>query len=132
MVQSRNTFGKNERLKSVIVLNRAFSEGSKLQALPLLVRYTHSTFDAPFPYQVATTVSKRRFKRAVDRNRIKRLLREAWRLEKHRLLVDWSVGDPQRALVFVYIGREIPTFEECQHNIRKIIDVLIDNPIAKS
>ena len=132
MVQSRNTFGKNERLKSVIVLNRAFSEGSKLQAKSLLVRYTQSTFDAPFPYQVATTVSKRRFKRAVDRNRIKRLLREAWRLEKNRLLVNWSLGDPQRALVFVYIGREIPTFEECQHNIRKIIDVLIDNPIAKS
>jgi ribonuclease P protein component len=132
MVQSRNTFGKNERLKSVIVLNRAFSEGSKLQAKSILVRYTQSTFDAPFPYQVATTVSKRRFKRAVDRNRIKRLLREAWRLEKNRLLVNWSLGDPQRALVFVYIGREIPTFEECQHNIRKIIDVLIDNPIAKS
>lgn len=132
MGQSRNTFGKNERLKSVIVLDRAFAEGSKLKAFPLLVRYTHSTFDAQFPYQVATTVSKRRFNRAVDRNRIKRLLREAWRLEKHRLLVDWSPGDPQRALVLIYVGKEIPTFEECQNNIRKIIDVLIDTPITKS
>tara|TARA_B110000046_G_C12885533_1_gene352024 strand:+ start:282 stop:686 length:405 start_codon:yes stop_codon:yes gene_type:complete len=132
MGQSRNTFGKNERLKSVIVLDRAFAEGAKLKAASILVRYTDSSFDAPFPYQVATTVSKRRFKRAVDRNRIKRLLREAWRLEKHRLLVDWSAGDPQRALVFIYIGREIPTFEACQNNIRKIIDVLIDHPIEKS
>ena len=132
MRQSRNTFGKNERLKSVIVLDRAFAEGAKFKARSILVRYTNNSFDAPCPYQVATTVSKRRFKRAVDRNRIKRLLREAWRLEKHRLLVDWSVGDPQRALVFIYIGREIPTFEACQHNIRKIIDVLIENPIEKS
>ena len=132
MRQSRNTFGKNERLKSVIVLDRAFAEGAKLKARSILVRYTKSSFDAPCPYQVATTVSKRRFKRAVDRNRIKRLLREAWRLEKHRLLVGWSVGDPQRALVFIYIGREIPTFEACQHNIRKIIDVLIETPIEKS
>ena len=132
MGQIRNTFGKHERLKSVIVLDRAFSEGSKLNVFPLLVRYTHNIFEAQFPYQVATTVSKRRFKRAVDRNRIKRLLREAWRLEKHRLLVGWSPGDPQRALVFIYVGKEIPTFEECQHNIRKIIDVLIDNPIEKS
>lgn len=132
MRQSRNTFGKNERLKSVIVLDRAFAEGAKLKARSILVRYTNSSFDAPCPYQVATTVSKRRFKRAVDRNRIKRLLREAWRLEKHRLLVGWSVGDPQRALVFIYIGREIPTFEACQHNIRKIIDVLIETPIEKS
>ena len=132
MGQIRNTFGKNERLKSVIVLDRVFSEGSKLNVFPILIRYTHSTFEAQFPYQVATTVSKRRFKRAVDRNRIKRLLREAWRLEKYRHLVDWSPGDPQRALVFIYVGKEIPTFEECQHNIRKIIDVLIDNPIEKS
>jgi hypothetical protein len=35
-------------------------------------------------------------------------------------------------LVFIYIGREIPTFEACQNNIRKIIDVLIDHPIEKS
>jgi ribonuclease P protein component len=83
MVQTRYTFKKGERLKSVIAINRAFSEGSKVVKFPFLVRYTHTTFDADFPYQIATTVSKRRFKRAVDRNRIKRLMREAWRLEKH-------------------------------------------------
>jgi ribonuclease P protein component len=131
MGRQRNTFGKGERLKSVIVFDRAFSEGSKLKAFPLLVRYTNSSFDEKVPYQVATTVSKRRFKRAVDRNRIKRLLREAWRLEKHRLLIDWTPGDPQRAIVFIYVGSTSPTFEQCQSNIRKIVSVLIDAPITK-
>ncbi|PCJ80347.1 MAG: ribonuclease P protein component [Bacteroidetes bacterium] len=131
MGRQLNTFGRGERLKSVIVFDRAFSEGSKLKAFPILVRYTHSSFDAEVPYQVATTVSKRKFKRAVDRNRIKRLMREAWRLEKHRLLQYWTPGDPQRAIVFIYVGKQIPTFEQCKDNIRKIVNVLIDSPIEK-
>jgi len=129
MVQTRYTFKKGERLKSVIAINRAFSEGSKVVKFPFLVRYTHTTFDADFPYQIATTVSKRRFKRAVDRNRIKRLMREAWRLEKPRLLANWEKGGVQHAIVFVYIGKEIPNFDQCKNNICKIVDVLIDNPI---
>lgn len=129
MVQTRYTFKKGERLKSVIAINRAFYEGSKVVKFPFLVRYTHTTFDADFPYQIAITVSKRRFKRAVDRNRIKRLMREAWRLEKPRLLANWGKGGAQHAIVFVYIGKEIPTFDQCKNNICKIVDVLIDNPI---
>ena len=129
MGQTRYTFKKGERLKSVIAMNRAFSEGSKVIQFPFLVRYTHTVFDADFPYQIATTVSKRRFKRAVDRNRIKRLIREAWRLEKPRLLVNWKKGGSQHAIVFIYIGKEIPTFDQCKNNICKIVDVLIDNPI---
>ena len=129
MVQTRFTFKKGERLKSVIAINRAFSEGSKVVKFPFLVRYTHTTFDADFPYQIATTVSKRRFKRAVDRNRIKRLMREAWRLEKPRLLANWEKGGVQHAIVFVYIGKEIPNFDQCKNNICKIVDVLIDHPI---
>ena len=129
MGQTRYTFKKGERLKSVIAMNRAFSEGSKVLQFPFLVRYTHTVFDADFPYQIATTVSKRRFKRAVDRNRIKRLMREAWRLEKPRLLMNWKKGGSQYAIVFIYIGKEIPTFDQCKNNICKIVDVLIDNPI---
>ena len=129
MVQTRYTFKKGERLKSVIAINRAFSEGAKVVKFPFLVRYTHTTFDADSPYQIAITVSKRSFKRAVDRNRIKRLMREAWRLEKPRLLANWGKGGAQHAIVFVYIGKEIPTFDQCNNNICKIVDVLIDNPI---
>tara|TARA_B100000780_G_scaffold73554_1_gene49368 strand:- start:2769 stop:3176 length:408 start_codon:yes stop_codon:yes gene_type:complete len=131
MAQTSYTFKKSERLKSVIAMNRAFSEGSKVVRFPFLVRYTHTTFEADFPYQIATTVSKRRFKRAVDRNRIKRLMREAWRLEKPRLTSNWEKGGDQHAIVFVYIGKEIPTFDECQNNICKIVDVLIKHPIER-
>jgi len=111
----KHTYGKDQRLKSVIVLDRAFTEGKKIKAFPILARYTDTSFESNHPYQVATTVSKR-----------KRLMREAWRLEKHRLEEVWSEEESQRALVLIYVGKEIPSFEDCSHNIRKIIDVLLE------
>ena len=97
-----------------------------MKAYPILARYTDTTFESDHPFQVATTVSKRRFRKAVSRNRIKRLMREAWRLEKHRLEKDWKKEGPQKALVLIYVGSEIPTFEKCADTIKKIVDVLMD------
>ena len=126
MAHCKHTYGKDQRLKSVLVFERVFTEGEKIKAFPILARHTTSSFDANVPFQVATTVSKRIFRKAVSRNRIKRLLREAWRLEKHRLETDWTKGDPQGALVLIYVGSEIPTFENCADTIRKIVDVLLE------
>jgi len=126
MAHCKHTYGKAQKLKSVLVFDRVFAEGEKIKAFPILARHTTSSFDANVPFQVATTVSKRRFRKAVSRNRIKRLMREAWRLEKHRLETDWTKGDPQGALVLIYVGREIPTFENCADTIRKIVDVLLE------
>ena len=71
------------------------------------------------PFQAAFSVGKRRFRRAVDRNRIKRLLREAWRLEKGELAKNWESGSPQWAVVFIFVGNEIPSFSDCQHLIQR-------------
>ena len=127
MAHCRHTYGKDQRLKSVLTLERVFAEGEKIKAFPILARHTESTFDAEVPFQVATTVSKRRFRKAVSRNRIKRLMREAWRLEKHRLEENWSKGDKQGAIVLIYVGNKIPTFEKCANTISRIVDVLLMN-----
>ncbi|MBM71835.1 MAG: ribonuclease P protein component [Crocinitomicaceae bacterium] len=126
MAHCKHTYGKDQRLKSVLIFDQVFTRGEKIKAFPILARHTTSTFDANVPFQVATTVSKRRFRKAVSRNRIKRLMREAWRLEKHRLETDWTKGDPQGALILIYVGHEIPTFENCADTIRKIVDVLLE------
>ena len=67
------------------------------------------------------TVSKKKFRRAVDRNRIKRLMREAWRLEKpaleNRLLTD----EKQRAIVFIFVGNELPKLDEVQSAIASLV-----------
>ncbi len=131
MAHRKHTYGKDQRLKSVIVLDRVFGMGEKVKSFPILARYTSSCFEAEVPFQVATTVSKKRFRKAVTRNRIKRLMREAWRLEKHRIEENWKKGDSQYALVLTYVGNEIPDFEKCANTIRKIVDVLLDKKIIQ-
>jgi ribonuclease P protein component len=103
----------------------------KIKGHPIIARYTQSSFETECPFQVATTVSKRRFRKAVSRSRIKRLMRETWRLEKYRLLESWTPGDKKWGLVFIYVGRDIPTFDECSHNIRQIVDVLLEHQILE-
>lgn len=66
-------------------------------------------------------MSKRSFKRAVDRNRIKRLMREAWRLQKHRLYAALNAQEKQRGLVLIYVGKELPNFEEMQACMERLI-----------
>lgn len=126
MTPVKHTFGKKEKLKSKIALERTFTQGRKVKAYPIIARLSESTHEGDFPFQVATTVSKRKFRKAVSRNRIKRLMREAWRLNKHKLESNWKSGDSKEALIFLYIGNHIPTFEECMNNIGKIVDVLVD------
>jgi ribonuclease P protein component len=122
------TFPRSERLKSKKILERTFAEGEKLKAWPLVVRRLKTELPEEVPCQVMVSVSKRLFKRAVDRNRIKRLLRENWRLQKNRLIESWAADETQNAIVFIYMGKEMPTFEI----IEKSMGIAIDKMISKS
>ena len=77
------------------------------------------------PCQTLVSVSKRNFKRAVDRNRIKRLMREAWRLQKPALYSVLREHEKQRALVLIYVGRELPTFEGMQASVDVLIKKMV-------
>ena len=67
---------------------------------------------APFPaLQTGFTVSSRQFKKAVDRNRIKRLMREAYRLQKNDLLLKLNTSQKQLAVFFIYVGNELPEYQ---------------------
>lgn len=72
------------------------------------------------------SVSKKRFKRAVDRNRVKRLLREAWRLNKVELEKKLIQDEKQFAIVFIFVGAEIPTFEKVEKCMKELIQQLLD------
>ena len=109
---------KGERLKSAALMDLAFKQGVKIKAFPVLVRATTAPLTQEVPFQAAFTVGKKRFRRAVDRNRIKRLLREAWRVEKTALAKNWQPGAPQWAVVFIFVGQEVPSFDDCRRWVR--------------
>ena len=80
-------FGKLEKLKSKKQIDLLFKEGRSVVAFPLRVKYQFlSVAEARAPVQAGVSVSKKSFRHAVDRNRIKRLIREAYRLQKGTLL----------------------------------------------
>lgn len=102
------TLGKAERLKSVVRIENLFKSGKSFVAFPFIVYYTvDSDFDKDGS-QMMVSVGKRLFKHAVDRNRLKRLTREAFRLRRQRFDDLFSA---HYSVAFVYKGRQMTSFE---------------------
>ena len=103
----KNSFPKNEKLKRQKLIERLFSEGTSHKSFPLKVFYlVDSNLEST---QAAFSVPKRNFKNAVDRNRIKRQMREAYRLQKNHFETN---NGKKLAVLFVYMGRKLPAFKE--------------------
>ncbi len=99
-----------------------FSANNKLAGYPLLLLYLPSTgFRPEAPVQTAFSVPRRKIKKAVKRNRIKRLMREAWRLNKHVLYEALQEQEKSYDFVFIYIGQEEnPAFRQMEKAVKKL------------
>jgi len=104
------TFQKGERLCSQKIIGELFTTGESFLAYPLKVVFLKTELSESFPVQAAFTVSKRNFKRAVDRNLLKRRMREAYRLNKPDLYNQIAEKNLQIAIMFVYIGKDISEY----------------------
>lgn len=82
----RFTFPAAEHLKSRKDLEALYDQGRSLNAYPLRLVFLSTAGTRPFPVQIAFSAPKRKMKAAHDRNRMKRLMREAWRHHKHELV----------------------------------------------
>lgn len=80
------TYPKNERLKSKTTIGLLFSEGKSVSKYPLRLVYYSGDIKQDEKIKMGVSVSKKYFKKAVDRNYFKRVLRETYRLNKHILL----------------------------------------------
>jgi ribonuclease P protein component len=119
------SFPLNQRLKSKKTSELVFATGLKIKASPIIVRFLDTPLREPVAAQVMVTVSKRKFKRAVDRNRIKRLMREAWRLEKPALENRLIADEKQRAIVFIFVGNAMPDYETVRLTIASLVHKML-------
>jgi ribonuclease P protein component len=118
------TFTRAERLKSSKTISALFAGGGQsFMAYPLRVVWMlmPPAAEVDSPAKVAVSVSKRLFKTAVARNRIKRLIREAHRLNKAKLYEKIPSGQAV-ALMLIYVGKEELPFAEVEKGVRKMIE----------
>lgn len=98
-------FKKAERLCNTIDINHLFSVGQSISQYPIKIKWLPAKCDNNVQLKVVISVSKHRFKRAVDRNRIKRVMRECFRLNKH--ILQQVLETRQCYLALIYTGKEI-------------------------
>ena len=116
------SFNKTEKLKSQKLIEKLFSEGKSVAVYPLRLVYLKTTFDDPVKVKTGVSVSKRNFKTAVARNRIKRLMREAYRLNKTNYLSNIS---GQYAFMVLYIGKTGTDFQTISKKMNTLMTAFL-------
>ena len=129
------TIGKEERLKSRKQIENLFDKGKSFVLTPFRVYFI---MISEMPVQkgesglkFGTGVSAKNFKKAVDRNRIKRLTREAWRLQKNEIRDKVKEAQRQLNVFFIYTGKELPDFRTVKYKVdialKKLADKIDEN-----
>ena len=106
----RNTLCKDERLSRRKIIEAVHASGSSIKSPAIILVYLPRELPVDFPAQAMFSASKRLFKRAHDRNRVKRLLREAYRKQKHTVYTSLQTRNQQYALHFIFTGKQLPNY----------------------
>lgn len=131
---TNNTYSKQEKLKSRKALEGLFAKGQSFSVFPIKVFYTVTNLSAEDNptldpnaslVHAGVGVSARIFKKAHDRNKVKRLLREVYRTQKQPLYRMVTMNQQALNVFFLYIGKELPVFADLQINMAKTLEKLI-------
>lgn len=115
------SFKTAERLKSRKLIGAIFRSGQSVGAFPLRAVFLPLLLtDAPFPVQISISVPKKKFKSAVDRNRVRRQIREAWRLQTPFFYEKLAAADRRLAIMVIFVAPEKVEYAEIEKGIRKM------------
>ena len=120
-------FSKAERLCSKIIINDVFETGKTIQVAAFKLYWLNVETQSA-PMQILISVPKRNFKRAVDRNLLKRRIREAYRTNK--LVLNENLKSKYYALMLVYTGKTILEYKEIEERIIELLKRFIVNTAA--
>lgn len=128
-----NTFPKSEHLCGVKSIEKLHTQGNAFVSYPFRIVYILVNDEAEdIPVRAMVSVSKKKFKKAVDRNRVKRLMRETYRLNKSQLIELISENDLRLHLAFQYISDEIMPYSEMNNKMQKTLERLMKTITEKT
>jgi ribonuclease P protein component len=113
------TFPKKEKLKSKKLIEQLFVKGKSISSYPIKLIYLKVELPIDVPIQAGVTVPKKNFKSAVKRNRIKRLLRESYRLNKAAV---FNNREGIFVFLFLYLGKEMPTAQQVEAQMKSVLE----------
>lgn len=118
------TLGKEERINSRLLIEKLFGGGGSraMSAFPIRMVYRFDDVENMPQAAMMVSVSKRRFKHAVDRNRVKRQMREAYRKNKY-ILLDRLEGQPERrvSMAFIWIDDRLHPSVDVETSMRNLL-----------
>lgn len=124
MTTQRYTLPKAERLSWKRYIDQLFAEGQSFVAFPLRVVYLWTEEPMPAPASILVSVPKKKFKRAVKRNFIKRQVREAYRVRKYDVIEPLKDKNKSLLLAFLYLDKEIHPFADMEKAMNKTVRIL--------
>ena len=123
-------FGRGQKLKSRKQIQELFTGGNSFFAHPVkliwMVGGQSSDGQKTSKLLTGVSVSKRNFKKATDRNRIKRLLRESYRLNKQELESAFENKSSSLLLFLIYVDKTLPNFDQLQQKVAHCLSLLKD------
>lgn len=112
------SFSHKEKLKSKKLIEQLFKEGKSITSFPLKLIYLNADFNSQVKIKTGVIAPKKSFKNAAQRNRIKRLLREAYRLNKPLVFNNIEGGF---AFMILYLGKEMPDHQLVNEKMKDIL-----------
>ena len=119
------SLGKNYKLCSKIMIEDLFKSGTTIKSYPLIAIYNLTEFNDATPFKIVFSAPKRTFRKAFQRNRIKRICKEAVRLNKVILETYLKENNKQLALFLVYSSKDELNHIQLEKKVVKLFNELI-------
>lgn len=123
-----HSFKREERLKSRKIISQLFAGGQSFGQYPLRLIWVETDGKkGAHPIQCTVSVAKKKFPKATDRNRIRRQIKEAYRLNKNGLYEALEASEPRYAFMILYVAKEALPYQEIESAMKKMLKRFLKN-----